>query len=44
MSCGGSHHGFQIGIKIRTIVEELPMIIPGQFGFNCPSIFRVIEI
>ena len=21
------------------LVEELPMIIPGQFGFNCPSGF-----
>jgi hypothetical protein len=21
-------------------VEDLPMIIPGQFGFNCPSGFR----
>jgi hypothetical protein len=21
-------------------VENLPMIIPGQFGFNCPSDFR----
>jgi hypothetical protein len=20
--------------------EDLPMIIPGQFGFNCPSGFR----
>jgi hypothetical protein len=20
--------------------ENLPMIIPGQFGFNCPSGFR----
>jgi hypothetical protein len=23
-----------------TLVEDLPMIIPGQFGFNCPSGFR----
>jgi hypothetical protein len=22
------------------VVEDLPMIIPGQFGFNCPSGFR----
>jgi hypothetical protein len=22
------------------IVEDLPLIIPGQFGFNCPSGFR----
>ena len=21
-------------------VEDLPMVIPGQFGFNCPSGFR----
>jgi hypothetical protein len=21
-------------------IEDLPMIIPGQFGFNCPSGFR----
>jgi hypothetical protein len=24
----------------RNCVEDLPMIIPGQFGFNCPSGFR----
>jgi hypothetical protein len=29
-----------IGIKSKKIVENLPMIIPGQFGFNCPSGFR----
>jgi hypothetical protein len=34
MSCGGSHLGFPIGIKNRNFVEDLPMIIPGQFGFN----------
>jgi hypothetical protein len=22
------------------LVEDLPMIIPGQFGLNCPSGFR----
>jgi hypothetical protein len=38
MSCGGSHLGFPIGIKNRKFVEDLPMIIPGQFGFNCPSV------
>jgi hypothetical protein len=38
MSCGGGHLGFPIGI--RNFVENLPMIIPGQFGFNCPSGFR----
>jgi hypothetical protein len=31
---------FPIGIKNRNFVEDLPMIIPGQFGFNCPSGFR----
>ena len=40
MSCGGGHLGFPIGIKNRKYVEDLPMIIPGQFGFNCPSGFR----
>jgi hypothetical protein len=40
MSCGGGHLGFPIGIKNRRVVEDLPMIIPGQFGFNCPSGFR----
>jgi hypothetical protein len=37
MSCGGGHLGFSIGIINRKFVEDLPMIIPGQFGFNCPS-------
>jgi hypothetical protein len=27
-------------IKNIHFVEDLPMIIPGQFGFNCPSGFR----
>ena len=40
MTCGGSHLGFPISIKNRNFVEDLPMIIPGQFGFNCPSGFR----
>jgi hypothetical protein len=40
MSCGGGHLGFPIGIKNRKFVEDLPIIIPGQFGFNCPSGFR----
>jgi hypothetical protein len=40
MSCGGSHLGFPIGIKSRNFVEDLPMIIPGQFGFNCPVFQR----
>jgi hypothetical protein len=37
MCCGGGHLGFPIGIKIREFVEDFPMIILGQFGFNCPS-------
>ena len=40
MTCGGSHLGFQIGIKNSQFVEDLQMIIPGQFGFNCPSGLR----
>jgi hypothetical protein len=32
--------GFVQGIKNRNLVENLPMIIPGQYGFNCPSGFR----
>jgi hypothetical protein len=35
MSCGGGHLGFPIGMKNTNFVEDLPMIIPGQFGFNC---------
>jgi hypothetical protein len=35
MSYGGGHLGFPIGIKNIQFVEDLPMIIPGQFGFNC---------
>jgi hypothetical protein len=35
MSCGGGHLGFPIGIKNRNFVEDLPMIIPEQFGFKC---------
>ena len=40
MSCGGGHLGFPISIKNTHFVEDLPMIIPGQFGFNYPSGFR----
>jgi hypothetical protein len=40
MSCGGGHLGFPIGIKKTHLVEDLPMIIPGQLGFNYPSGFR----
>jgi hypothetical protein len=40
MYCGNGHLGFSIDIKNIHLVENLPMIIPGQFGFNCPSGFR----
>jgi hypothetical protein len=40
MSCGGGYLGFPIGIKNIKFVEDLPMIIPGQVGFKCPSGFR----
>ena len=40
MSCGGGHLGIPIDIKNPNFVENLPIIIPGQFGFNCPSGFR----
>jgi hypothetical protein len=40
MYCGGGRLGFPIGIKNRFFVDDLPMIIPGQFGFNWPSGFR----
>jgi hypothetical protein len=40
MYCGGGHLGFLIDIKNTNFVEDLPMIIPVQFGFNCPSGFR----
>ena len=31
---------FRSGNKNRNFVDDLRMIIPGQFGFNCPSGFR----
>ena len=34
MYCGGGHLGFPIGIKNIEFVEDLPMIIPMQFGFK----------
>jgi hypothetical protein len=40
MSCGGGQLGFLICIKNLNFVEDLPMIIPGQFGFNRLSGFR----
>ena len=40
MYCGGGHLGFQIGIENPNFLEDLQMIIPGQFGFNCSSGLR----
>jgi hypothetical protein len=40
MTCGGSHLGFRIGIKNPNYLENLQMIIPGKFGFNCPRGLR----
>jgi hypothetical protein len=40
IACGGGHLGFLIGMKNSNLVKDIPMIIPGQFGFNCPSGFR----
>jgi hypothetical protein len=40
MSCGGGHLGIPIGIENTHLVEDLPMIIPGQVDFNYPSGFR----
>ena len=40
MYYGGGHLGYPIGIKNTHLVEDLPMIIPGQFGFNYRSGFR----
>jgi hypothetical protein len=34
---GGGHLCFPIGIKNRKFVKDIPMIIPGQFAFNCSS-------
>jgi hypothetical protein len=31
---------FRSAYKILDFVEDLPMIILGQFGLNCPSGFR----
>jgi hypothetical protein len=42
MTCGGSHLGFPIGIKNIKFVENLPMIIPGQFGFNWNDHWKVL--
>jgi hypothetical protein len=40
MTCGGSHLGIWIGITNPNFLEDLQMIIPGQFGSNCSSGFR----
>jgi hypothetical protein len=32
MYCGGGHLGFPFDLKNINFVEDLPMIIPGQFG------------
>jgi hypothetical protein len=32
MSCSGSHLGFRISIKNPNFLEDLQMIIPGQFA------------
>ena len=40
MSYGGGHLGFLIDIKNSNLVKDIQMIIPWQFGFNCPSGFR----
>jgi hypothetical protein len=34
MTCGGSHLGFRIAIKNKNFLEDLQMIIHGQFGFK----------
>jgi hypothetical protein len=40
MFCGGGYLGFPTGIENIKFVEDLPMIIPRQFRFKCPSGFR----
>jgi hypothetical protein len=32
------HLGFPIGIKNRNFVEDLPMIIPGQFEYTSDAV------
>jgi hypothetical protein len=39
MSCGGSHLGFRIGIN-KNFLEDLEMIIPGQFFFQMSKWFK----
>jgi hypothetical protein len=43
MYYGGGHLGFPIGIKNIKFVENLPLIIPGQFGFNCPPYGKMFK-
>jgi hypothetical protein len=33
-------YNLKVFLKNRNFVEDLPMVIPGQFGFNCPSGIR----
>jgi hypothetical protein len=40
MYCGGGNPGVPIGRKDIKFGGTLPIYIPGQFGFNCPSVFR----
>jgi hypothetical protein len=44
MSCGGGHLGFPISIKNRNFVEDLPMIIPGKFGFREEAFGNIFPI
>jgi hypothetical protein len=37
MAVGGSHLGFRIGMKNSNFLEDLQMIIHGQFGFKVIS-------
>jgi hypothetical protein len=39
-SSHGGHLEFPISQRFTSLVQIHPMIIPGQFGFNCPSGFR----
>jgi hypothetical protein len=44
MYCGGGHLGFPISIKNIKCVENLPMIIPGQFGFREEAFRNIFPI
>jgi hypothetical protein len=37
---GGGHLGYPIGIKNTHLVEDLPMIIPGQFGSETTNMIK----